>query len=126
MRDLLLYLPVGNFYAINGDSSLRGFVKWTGGAFGDICQGPVGREIGISSESLLSLYPNPTNNAFSFNGLLESEKYPIRIFDFSGKVVLEKVIFGKESIPISNLNSGMYCVEIISGEKRELLKLLKN
>ena len=70
----------------------------------------------------LNIYPNPTNNIVN---LEVSEKLrSIKLFDLAGKVVKT---FKPENtqLDVSNLNAGIYFLEIANAEKKAMLKLIK-
>ena len=71
----------------------------------------------------ITLYPNPTHSSFSISGL--SDPSSITIFDLSGKAILKTSISSQESISTEDLETGIYLVEIISGMRRQTLKLVK-
>lgn len=92
----------------------------------------VGFTSGVSeynATNVILITPNPFNNYFTMeckNNFLKSDK--INLLDESGRGVAVKMIFEKNKIQINTqeLNSGVYFVEIISGEKRGYIKVVKN
>lgn len=59
-------------------------------------------------------YPNPSNDVVNLTGLPSADNTNIQIYDFSGKLVLEKTIMSSASmadIDISPLPSGLYMLK---------------
>lgn len=68
------------------------------------------------------IYPNPASD-FIFTNL--KTDFETIIFDISGRIVLRQKSFGADGIAISNLNSGIYLVEISSEGKKNTIHLVK-
>ncbi len=75
----------------------------------------------VSSASI-KIYPNPAKNNF-FVGT--KDKLELRIVDTTGRLVMQTVSENNHSIDISQLEKGMYFVEIKIGTKKTLHKLIK-
>lgn len=71
--------------------------------------GPLNIENGYS-QSVVSVYPNPTSEILLIDSYLEINE--IRIFDFSGKEVLIEKGNAISGVSVSELCSGIYVVEI--------------
>jgi len=71
----------------------------------------------------LKIYPNPTSDFF----YIESKgKSQVIIFGILGDLVYnEKLLNSKQGISISNLNNGIYFVQIITDDERKVVKLVK-
>lgn len=69
-----------------------------------------------SSKKAIALYPNPASEKFYISNLEEDAL--ITIYDISGRKVIQKKIQREEAITVSELNKGIYIVEIISGAKK--------
>ncbi|MBO9703465.1 MAG: T9SS type A sorting domain-containing protein [Sporocytophaga sp.] len=76
----------------------------------------------ISLTSRVNIYPNPTSNNISFEGV-KSES-TIEILTMNGQL-LKSVLYSDNSIDISKLEKGMYLVRILNSEFIETKKLLK-
>jgi hypothetical protein len=62
----------------------------------------------------IKIYPNPTNNNFSF----ECKNYStIKLYNILGKEVLSQTTNGKTEINISHLSNGFYIVRVFSEDK---------
>jgi|GEM_PF-3305315 len=88
---------------------------------------------GISSNDLhekLQIFPNPVNE--EFNVLFENDiigEVVIKIINNSGSIIKEKIISKnssilKKTIDVSNINSGIYFVEMILPNKRRITQKL--
>jgi hypothetical protein len=68
------------------------------------------------------MYPNPANDKISFSAYVEH----LQVFDMAGSKVFEqKSINAHSPLSISNLESGIYMVTIVSKEKNSTFKLIK-
>jgi hypothetical protein len=77
------------------------------------------------SASKLSIYPNPTNGDFTITGLeLVGTVSSLSLTDLNGKV--EKVLDTKATkFSMASIKPGVYLLNIISGNKQEVLKIVK-
>ena len=77
------------------------------------------------SASKLSIYPNPTNGDFTITGLeLVGTVSSLSLTDMNGKVV--KVLDTKATkFSMASIKPGVYFLNIISGNKQEVLKIVK-
>jgi hypothetical protein len=77
------------------------------------------------SASKLSIYPNPTNGDFTITGLeLVGTVSSLNLTDMNGKVV--KVLDTKATkFSMASIKPGVYFLNIISGNKQEVLKIVK-
>ena len=67
----------------------------------------------------ISIFPNPTENQFVINGLTDATT--VRIYSIDGRLVQQGQAEDGQRIDISNLNAGLYLVNIGS----QNLKLMK-
>ena len=77
------------------------------------------------SASKLTIYPNPTNGDFTITGLeLVGTVSSLTLTDMNGKVV--KVLDTKATkFSMASIKPGVYFLNIISGNKQEVLKIVK-
>jgi hypothetical protein len=77
------------------------------------------------SASKLTIYPNPTNSDFTITGLeLLGTVSSLTLTDMNGKVV--KVLDTKATkFSMGSIKPGVYFLNIISGNKQEVLKIVK-
>jgi subtilisin family serine protease len=84
--------------------------------------------LSTSSEALLEnirMYPNPAKENVSFSLTNDFDQYQINIYNILGKKVETHMNLTTSTIDISNLNSGVYIVKVMRGEKSKTLKLIK-
>jgi hypothetical protein len=85
---------------------------------------------GLSVENInktedLMIFPNPATTYFTVNDMLH-QRYKVNIYDITGKKVISTELFGDEtSVDVSSIHSGIYFVELISGETKVVKKLIK-
>ena len=81
----------------------------------------------VVREAAFKLFPNPARSAFTVefgNGAAPWTK--IRIYDAMGRLLRQEAIFHNQSIPIADLASGLYYVQLIGDtEVSALERLLK-
>lgn len=82
----------------------------------------------IDKAFAVSGYPNPTRNNFNLqiNGLL-NEKVTVRVVDMTGRLVEQRTnLAANQVISIgANYGTGVYNIEVIQGDKKQQLRLLK-
>jgi len=76
----------------------------------------------VSLSNILSLYPNPTSNAFYIEGLQEDTQ--VAIYDVNGRAILTTTVYNNQSINISQIPSGMYLVNIKNNTGDTVKKLV--
>ncbi len=86
--------------------------------------------LAVSSGSILSVFPNPTDGQFTIN-LIDGTNYPISItiFNSLGKVVENyelKLKEAKTKLLHINQPSGIYLLQIVYGNKSEIFKIIVN
>lgn len=90
------------------------------------------KEVLSNEESQASLdfqvYPNPATDIVQINVSGNEEAYSIDLFDYSGKLVLSRTNVTKKSLQldVSELNCGLYLVQIENAEVLYQEKLIKN
>lgn len=72
-------------------------------------------------KNTFSLHPNPASDKIYFN--INANRYSI--YDVSGKVVANENILNSKSIDISNLNTGIYLIELFDNNERHTHKFIK-
>ncbi len=75
--------------------------------------------LGVKSFKSLLLYPNPAQNELNISGNY-GDVYA-RIFDITGKLLVNRTIPGNGKIDISHLKSGVYLIKIFSARENKLL-----
>lgn len=82
-----------------------------------------------NSNSFISIYPNPTTGLFVIEGSNIGENSQIIITDLNGKVVYRVDEFNKDlkiEVDFSNLESGIYLVNVLNNNTSQVYKLVKN
>ena len=74
--------------------------------------------ISIYENRMLSnfvIYPNPAKDQITLKfDDLENEEFSVTIFDLHGRILIQSALRNEQTISTSNLNSGMYIVQVIS------------
>lgn len=78
----------------------------------------------LAEESRVVIYPNPVNDVFRIKGI--KEKVLVQIYDVNGRLILKALFDENEAIDVSHLTSGVYFVETIHKDIKQLTKLLKS
>lgn len=89
-------------------------------AVGVINQGTLG--VNNPSRNKIVLYPNPASEKFYINNL-EGEA-SVSVYDISGRIVFNKNIQNNEALSVSELNKGIYIVEIVEGTRKSNQRLI--
>jgi alpha-tubulin suppressor-like RCC1 family protein len=81
----------------------------------------------ISSGGQVSLYPNPVNNILYIQSNFTGNTLSIAIAEMSGRITGQYIYQNNSviSIPVSNLNNGIYTVKISDGVKTVIKKFIK-
>ena len=75
----------------------------------------------------IDVYPNPSNNLFNIVIYNKQSKNLVKVIDLFGKVLLSNSITAdKFQLDLNNYSNGIYILEVISGDKREIIRLIKN
>ena len=77
------------------------------------------------TKAVFSVYPNPTSNTLKFSSPLNIPINSLAIYSNLGDVILKKTNVTSHSIDISFLNNGLYFIEIISNQGKEIHKFIK-
>ena len=72
----------------------------------------------------VSIYPNPFGEELRVQ-VPSNDQAMVRIYAVSGAKVLEATINGSQAIPTSQLERGMYLVEVSYGDEHRVRKLLR-
>jgi hypothetical protein len=77
-------------------------------------------------ENTIQVYPNPATSIVTIS-VTDVDSYNLSVTDLTGKIVMTKSLNGiQNTIDISNLATGAYFFNLSSGEKNEVVKILKN
>lgn len=98
--------------------------RWIGGSYREGCSGNVLSGISnITKENNYSIYPNPNNGNFTIE-TNSTEKQSMQVFDITGKIVLSQKINGKTNIEASNLDNGVYFIQVKTKENISMRKII--
>ena len=90
-----------------------------------LVSGCVGIQTNNSQQLAISIYPNPSNGEFTVelaNGLSKA----INVTDITGRIVLTTTsVLDNVTINISTLVNGIYFIKVISNNKAEVIKIVK-
>ena len=77
--------------------------------------------------SVLSIHPNPVNDQLTIIHSDLTKEAVITVYDINGRKLLSKTTVGKAqtTLDVSPLVNGIYFIECLSGEKRTVLKFVK-
>ncbi len=73
----------------------------------------------------LSIYPNPTNGIVNIENL-SNTGYHVSIYNTKGQKLISESATGKTCIDMSNMQHGLYILNINDGENNSNYKLIKN
>lgn len=83
----------------------------------------------ISSTCFFKIYPNPTTGSFTLElkGDAPVNKITVEIYGMRGDKVLTEVMNGvrKHEFSLANRSTGLYFIRVISGNKSETVKIIK-
>ena len=80
--------------------------------------------VGLSENTLsqnIKLFPNPVTEKLFIEGLTEAN---VKVINLVGEMIIEKN--NANSIDVSSLNSGIYFLQITSGNTQSVIKFIKN
>ncbi len=80
-------------------------------------------EFDSKEKNIISLYPNPANEKIFINNV-NQESYMVEISNQIGEIVMKQEV--NSSIDISNLQSGIYFIKILSLTGSSLHRIIKN
>ncbi len=113
-----------NFYAANIGDGASSLAYYDNIAVAEFVEGSLG--IDDFSSVAAKIYPNPSTTEFSLSiTSVTDQAFNVRVFDISGRLVSAfkttpgTVMFG------SGLKAGIYIAEIVQGNNRKTIKLIK-
>lgn len=85
-----------------------------------------GAVLGVNDNQILNikLYPNPTQNEFKIDGILENST--LEIYTLNGILVLQQKNYTNQTVNISNLSANIYFVKISNDNGNITKKIIKN
>lgn len=85
-------------------------------------------DVGVheSSNSNISIYPNPTNSLLNIKGQDGVTIEKVQVIDLMGKVITNKIINAENTtISLENIPSGLYVIKIKDSEKEHSARIIK-
>jgi hypothetical protein len=79
----------------------------------------------ISKHNRFNVYPNPFNNNITIRSNIATDNGTYQLMNTSGQVLRKGVFNHQKTIETNGLNSGFYILQIESGLKTGLIKLIK-
>ena len=73
--------------------------------------------------SNFSLYPNPSEGILTVRA--HEETIQLKIIGVTGQIALDRYVTNRETLNLSSLPAGVYTVQVLSGEKVEHAKWVK-
>lgn len=110
----ILYVPLGSVNAYRAATVWKDFRN---------IEGFTPTNLEFNSLQKISIYPNPFTNGLYVTGLNEISL--LSIFDLNGKLIFKKKIQSNEYVSVKSLISGVYFINITSGNKNLKMKVLK-
>ncbi|MDO7171849.1 DUF1501 domain-containing protein [Mariniflexile sp. AS56] len=92
------------------------------------CLGGLKTEPPTTLDKQWLLYPNPFRDTLNFSCIDDVTTVNYRVFNSSGVFLIDRtdyLVFGKLSLDLSHLSSGVYIIEIMVGTKKETHKVIK-
>jgi Secretion system C-terminal sorting domain len=80
--------------------------------------------VGLNENTLaknIKLFPNPVTEKLFIEGISEGN---VKVINLVGEMIIEKN--NTNSIDVSSLNSGIYFLQITSGNVQSVIKFIKN
>jgi len=91
-----------------------------------LCYIGVGFESTLENKNQISVYPNPSRDNITINGLEDINE--IRIFDTKGAIVYSENTYSNTSISkldISNFTTGLYIIQLVGNSDIQQIKFIK-
>lgn len=95
----------------------------TGTSLVTVLQAPVSSVANTSDKNLFSMYPNPANDQLYINTSCTSD-LTISVYDNSGRLVIIETIDNDQALDVSQLESGMYTIQVASSDFTKAQKLI--
>lgn len=102
------------------------FEMWTGGHQFEISYQTFQTPVLVKPNDYIKItcYPNPTQDVLYLSGLLEKSK--LVIYDLNGRIVQKTNVSNSlETIDMSNLQNGLYFIEISNSHQKSSYKIVK-
>ena len=78
----------------------------------------------INNDDLISVFPNPASNELFIQQKIKTNKQSIQVFDYAGRIVMEKVDFSNQSIDTKQLQNGVYFLKYTTTKNYTVKKFI--
>jgi len=82
------------------------------------------KEIVEEHNSALTIYPNPTSTVIYIDNFYPQQQKSVNIYNLSGELELFK-LDTENYIDVTDLNQGLYLIEILCGSEKKIAKFIK-
>ena len=74
----------------------------------------------------IQIYPNPTNNSFTINGIRgDNNSAQIQLFAINGRLEIQAEVINNTEVSMENLSNGIYFLQVKSEAGIEMIKIVK-
>lgn len=107
------------------------FVRWLDDTEPDWCSDPIyiGVEELTEENSLLSVYPNPTNSTVTVNLPIQNQhkEVHVNLYDVHGRLFEVPMVVSTENVELDlgNLPTGMYFGQVVIGSELRTFKVVR-
>lgn len=74
--------------------------------------------------SKINIYPNPTSDSVTIEGLTDAANYKIEIYDVLGQK--KETVYNSKVLDFSRINSGVYFIKIVQNTNSRTFKIIRN
>ncbi len=78
----------------------------------------------IQNDNLISIYPNPATDVILIDYNIASEESSLKVYDFTGKTVMENPHFNENKINVDKFNNGIYLMKFTIGNNFALKRFV--
>ena len=81
----------------------------------------------IQTNTLLSLYPNPSNDGVFKLSVNNNKSNTLKVYDLAGRLIFKiKNLKDKDEFSLNHCKKGIYLAKVSSGQKSSIIKLVLN
>lgn len=125
-RDTVSTYTIANLYQKNKEDVMR-IQQWFAVDSFPSCAFTVGINDAAQDENELSIYPNPASENITINITSTSKNVSVKIYDATGRMVknMENVKSGENTINVSELENGLYLLNLQDGNNSVTKRFIK-
>jgi hypothetical protein len=130
------WLDCNNNYSVLVNDTLQTYTASANGSYAvevqkngcidtSACLQIIGVGITENKTNDFSFYPNPATSLITINS---NKNYQLKLFDLKGKVIIDKHIILERiyNLALSDLENGIYILEVLTESETKRIKLIKN